>query len=410
MDRSHYVRRTIQLIVFAAISFVQMNAFATSEQNGAAFVFKKVSTSIVTVISGLGGNQLLGSGVCIKNGLEKPKPTYTGKLEKSPNSSWIVTNAHVISSPSQTLIKQGAEQFPAKVEFIDKDFDIAILHVEGKVIRPVNIYVKEPEVGNAVFAIGSPLGLEGTITNGIISAYRKKDLVPFVQTTAAISHGNSGGGLFDTEGNLIGITTFKLSEGENLNFAIDAQFVMNIFDALTPTEVIKNDFNRRVINQKQRITNEEYMKFVGWFALQRDEDGQPISKSYWDKTIDWMQKNNYQKIDAYNASLLKQFSLSVSHQSESSSDVQNSNVESNGADNQINLVCRITDPMGKTKTLSFTVDLQKSIVNGNPALIKDSIIIISDQMTIDRYSGVLNVYLPNSVIQGQCERTKGRMF
>jgi len=390
-----------------------VNAFASSQQNGAAFVFKTVSESIVTVISGLSGNQLLGSGVCIKNGFELLKPPYAGKQHAIPNSSWIVTNAHVIADPSQTVIKQGDEQYPAKVKFIDKDFDIAILQVDGKVIKPVNIYVKQPEVGSSVFAIGSPLGLEDTITNGIISAYRKRDLVPLIQTTAPISHGNSGGGLFDSKGNLIGITTFKLREGENLNFAINARFVIDIFDAMTPAAVIKFDLNRLIIDQKQRITDEEYMRFVGWIALQRAEDGQPLSKYYLDKTTRWIASNNlnnFKKMVDYDESLLKRFRSSVSQQSNLISKAQSSNEGSNGTDNQYNLVCKIAGSMGKTNILSVAVDLQKSTVNGKPTLITDSLIKLTDDMSIDRYTGVLTLILKNSVVQGQCKRIEGRMF
>ncbi|MFP5464469.1 MAG: trypsin-like peptidase domain-containing protein, partial [Gammaproteobacteria bacterium] len=71
-----------------------------------------------------------------------------------------------------------------------------------------------------VYSIGSPGGLENTLGEGIISGLRGKRLI---QTSAPISHGSSGGGLFDAAGYLIGITTFNMVDAQNLNFAVSAE-------------------------------------------------------------------------------------------------------------------------------------------------------------------------------------------
>jgi len=76
------------------------------------------------------------------------------------------------------------------------------------------------QIGEPVITIGSPGGFSNTLSNGIISQLRLLDGQKLVQTTAAISGGSSGGGLFDAKGNLIGITTFKIRDAESLNFAI----------------------------------------------------------------------------------------------------------------------------------------------------------------------------------------------
>jgi len=84
----------------------------------------------------------------------------------------------------------------------------------------VQIRPELPKVGERVFTLGSPLQLEGTLSEGVVSGLRTEDGTALVQTTAAISPGSSGGGLFDSGAKLIGITTFTLRNGQALNFAI----------------------------------------------------------------------------------------------------------------------------------------------------------------------------------------------
>ncbi len=78
-------------------------------------------------------------------------------------------------------------------------------------------------MGERVYTIGAPIGLELTLGEGIISGLRSHKDRRLVQTSAPISGGSSGGGLFDAYGNLVGITTFLLREAQNLNFAIAAE-------------------------------------------------------------------------------------------------------------------------------------------------------------------------------------------
>jgi S1-C subfamily serine protease len=78
-------------------------------------------------------------------------------------------------------------------------------------------------VGEKVYTVGAPIGLERTLGEGIISGLRKLEAHKLIQTSAQISSGSSGGGLFDARGNLLGITTFLLRGAQNLNFAIAAE-------------------------------------------------------------------------------------------------------------------------------------------------------------------------------------------
>jgi tetratricopeptide (TPR) repeat protein len=83
-------------------------------------------------------------------------------------------------------------------------------------------------VGEHVYALGAPEGLELSLSEGLVSSLRSFDGLSFIQTTAPISHGSSGGGLFDGQGSLIGITTFTFKDGQNLNFAIPSDLVATL--------------------------------------------------------------------------------------------------------------------------------------------------------------------------------------
>jgi serine protease Do len=96
-----------------------------------------------------------------------------------------------------------------------------------KSIKPANhVPIRsygELKIGERVYSIGAPAGLELTMSDGLLSGKRLISGRHLVQTTAPISPSSSGGGLFDEAGNLIGITTFYLKDSENLNFAISAE-------------------------------------------------------------------------------------------------------------------------------------------------------------------------------------------
>ena len=110
----------------------------------------------------------------------------------------------------------------------DKKRDVCIIRVSGGELLPVTNTRRfdDLKIGELVYAIGSPAGLENSISQGIISGKRNVKGQQWIQTTAAISPGSSGGGLFDKDGNLIGITTFKFSgeSDEALNFAAPAKW------------------------------------------------------------------------------------------------------------------------------------------------------------------------------------------
>lgn len=137
----------------------------------------------------------------------------------------IVTNYHVISEGSSAIVKfpDGAFYVVDGVLASDKARDVAVIKAHGGNFRILTLGNSDQlQVGEEVVAIGNPLSLESTVSNGIVSGIRTVDEEggQYLQITAPISPGSSGGPLFNMAGEVIGITTMYLKGGENLNFAI----------------------------------------------------------------------------------------------------------------------------------------------------------------------------------------------
>src|SRR5205085_5789193 len=130
---------------------------------------------------------------------------------------------------------------PTKLVGVDPDSDLAVLAVDPKGLQPIVIGdVKALAVGDVVLAVGNPLGVGQTVTQGIVSAVGRKGIginpiENFIQTDAAINPGNSGGALIDTAGRLVGINSAILSRGggsEGIGFAIPIDIAQKVIDSL----------------------------------------------------------------------------------------------------------------------------------------------------------------------------------
>ena len=176
-------------------------------------VFKRVSPSIYVIVSKSANGQVVaqGSGVAIGTNI-------------------VVTNCHVIREAASIVLLQGDRQGNASRRNTDVERDICTLTVDQVApAPPVAVSTStQLEHGQIVYAVGAPLGLELTISDGIVSGLRKASSGFIIQTTAAISPGSSGGGLFDSDGKLVGLTTYQMVKGQNLNFAVPAEWIQQI--------------------------------------------------------------------------------------------------------------------------------------------------------------------------------------
>jgi serine protease Do len=133
-----------------------------------------------------------------------------------------ITNYHVMAGHDQHVIKLSNDEFYEISEVLsaNEEADYVIFRVQGGAFPFLKVADKIPSVGDDVFAIGSPKGLENSLTKGSISQFREDGDTRLLQIDATIDHGSSGGALFNMNGEVIGITSSG-HEGSNLNFAID---------------------------------------------------------------------------------------------------------------------------------------------------------------------------------------------
>lgn len=144
----------------------------------------------------------------------------------------IITNKHVIAGAKSIGIKM----FDGSVIYVQKiqpvpDVDITVLEFNpnGKIIKPLLIAASSPREGDKIIVFGSPLGLEGSVSDGIVSATRKISKATYFQITAPISPGSSGSPVLNMSGRVVGIATLNIEGGQNLNFAIPAQEFASLF-------------------------------------------------------------------------------------------------------------------------------------------------------------------------------------
>ena len=153
----------------------------------------------------------------------------------------VITNNHVIANAEDIIVRVNNKEYQAKVTGSDPYSDVAVLKIQSdETFKPVEFGNSDKaRVGDWVVAIGNPFGLGGTVTSGIISA-RNRDINltrydDFIQTDASINQGNSGGPLFNLDGDVIGINTAIISPSgasSGIGFAIPANYASTIIDQL----------------------------------------------------------------------------------------------------------------------------------------------------------------------------------
>ncbi len=151
---------------------------------------------------------------------------------------YIVTNAHVLNRASQLkIISSDREQYDGELLGYNLTTDIALLRIPGKHNFLELEESKDITIGEKVIAIGNPLGLSFSITEGIVSAKDRKinNLPAYIQTDVALNPGNSGGPLINKKGKAIGINNFKIA-GEGLGFALESDYIKKSVNIITRKE------------------------------------------------------------------------------------------------------------------------------------------------------------------------------
>lgn len=158
------------------------------------------------------------------------------------SDGFVVTNYHVLQRGDEIrVLTYDKEALPATIVGIDRLHDLALLKVEGEFYNLEFADSDQLQVGRTVIAIGNPLGLSFTVTEGIISALDREGpngIEEYIQTDVSLNPGNSGGPLLDTEGKVVGMNNFKIGGAESLGFALESNSIKNSVNALLGKEVM----------------------------------------------------------------------------------------------------------------------------------------------------------------------------
>lgn len=173
---------------------------------------------------------------------EQNQPRGVGSGFILSADGFVMTNAHVVEGAEEVLVTlTDQREFKARIIGADKRTDVAVLKIEATGLPSVKIGdVSRLKVGEWVLAIGSPFGLENTVTAGIVSAMQRDtgDYLPFIQTDVAVNPGNSGGPLINMRGEVVGINSqiYSRSGGfMGISFSIPINEAINVSDQLRAT-------------------------------------------------------------------------------------------------------------------------------------------------------------------------------
>jgi tetratricopeptide (TPR) repeat protein len=222
--------------------------------------------------------------------------TYDAKGEKLSRGSGfftasdrVITNRHVLEGAYKAEIHTVNDlAYNVKgVLAVDGEGDIALLQVDipPGVASPLTVVRTSPQEGESIVVIGNPLGLEGSISNGIVSAVR--DIANFgriIQITAPISPGSSGSPVINMRGEVVGVATLQLADGQSLNFAVPSDRVVQLQAGMTRTlgELVV------ATRRSQRASAERfYMQGLGFLSRDDCEKALPLFKKATDSDPDY---------------------------------------------------------------------------------------------------------------------------
>ena len=238
-----------------------------------------------------GRGQGQGNGNRRQRQVQTPKRAAAGSGVIISADGYIVTNNHVVDGADELTVSlnEGSKEYSARVIGADKTTDLALIKIDAKNLPAITIANSDDvKVGEWVLAVGNPLGLNNTVTAGIISAKARtlgaNGVESFIQTDAAINQGNSGGALVNTRGELVGINAMLASPtGSNIGygFAIPTAIMNKVVDDLKQYGNVQramigiqgSDVKSYVDNQKDNGKEIDLGTMEGIYVAKVVEDG-----------------------------------------------------------------------------------------------------------------------------------------
>ncbi|HSB07518.1 MAG TPA: tetratricopeptide repeat protein [Thermodesulfobacteriota bacterium] len=260
MSSIRFLRRMSAGVFFFTILFIfDYTALSFGQENLPAII-RKIEPSIVSILILNKEGKISGQG--------------SGFFINQEGD--VITSRHVLEGASRAnVITSGGKGYTIKkVTAEDPEGDLILISIdlEGDRIQPLNVSSTSPETGERVIIIGTPLGLERTVSDGIVSAVR--DVPGFgkiIQVTAPISPGSSGSPVVNMRGEVIGIATFFIIAGQNLNFAIPGERIAKLIRGEGQTLLERED--RRIETLR---ASEEYLYATGLRYLWAEDYGRAL--------------------------------------------------------------------------------------------------------------------------------------
>jgi tetratricopeptide (TPR) repeat protein len=232
------MRRSCHLIFKLFLFFSVLTVSSAPGQENLPVLIKKVEPAIVVIVTYDQEGRTLGQG--------------SGFFINQEGD--VITNFHVLEEASRAVVRTNdGKEYPVdKIVAEDKAGDLIRVSVKipKETARPLSVVTTLPEVGERIVVIGTPLGLDRTVSDGIVSAVREiPGFGSIIQLTAPISPGSSGSPVINMKGEVVGVATFFVVAGQNLNFAIPGQRIV-----------------RLVIRQGETLSERETGRIKDWLA------------------------------------------------------------------------------------------------------------------------------------------------
>jgi len=240
--------------LFTFISLCYSESY--SQSLSAEKVYDIVKDAIVVILGYDKSDELIsqGSGVVLND------------------KGYVITNYHILSGCERLEIMHGDNEIPyIDIAGYDVDKDILIININDKTFPLIKVGDNQSlKVGQQIYAIGNPMGFENTISEGIISGLRKykEKGKNYIQITASISPGSSGGAVVNDKGELIGISTLTITDGQNLNFAIPIEEILEVEISNLP----KEGFRQMLIGMKWNTVRQISFKADSLYENQKYDE------------------------------------------------------------------------------------------------------------------------------------------
>jgi serine protease Do len=191
--------------------------------------------------------------------VEKADGEFTGTAFLFSKATMAVTCNHVVQGARSILIRSGGKTWKPSRIACDKSRDLALLYFDKALPSTPFQAAANAEVGQPVVIIGNPMGLSNSLTTGVVSAQRRLDGVSIIQTSAPISEGSSGSPVISEQGRVLGVVSFFLARGQNLNMAVSVDELRGL---------VKDPAKQRSVSEFTRVP-----------ALEKKPAGKPLSGS-----------------------------------------------------------------------------------------------------------------------------------